>query len=244
MSTEKIYGGWDTQRFADSAEQQMQWLWHRLAAQCVGSDRQQNNSGLSQRKNEIIELWHLFRRQQPRVVVEIGTSQGGTLAAWCLLAPEDALIVSIDRCVDDCRPRPGDPVHTDISNRSEKYTSQGGGAYYLKQPNQTLVAINGWSYEKAVMDKLLATLNGRKIDFLMHDASHASAMFAADWKLYWPLVAPDGVFASHDINWSADPLCDKRTEWQRIKREEAYSACYEYLPHPSISEMGIGVLVK
>lgn len=244
MGTEAIYGTWDIPKNSTTIEDKMQWLWHRLAAQHVGTPHQQNNSGLTQRKNEIIELWHLYRRKHPIVTVEIGTSQGGTLAAWCQLAPPSGLIVSIDRCVEDCRPRPGDPIHPDITRECARYTSQGGGAHYLKQTNQKLVAINGWSYEKHVMDKLLETLNGKKIDFLFHDASHSAQMFANDWKLYWPLVEEGGVFAVHDINWSADPACDKRVEWDRIKREEAYSACYEYLPHHSVSEMGIGAMLK
>lgn len=242
MSVDSIFGSWD--ELPSDGGDDLSRLWHKLAAQHVGTPQQVNNFGLSQRRHEITMLWELFRRAKPNIILEIGTSQGGTLAGWCQLAPQDALIVIIDRCVDDCRPRPGDPIHADISNHSEKYTSQGGGAHYLATRNQKLVAINGWSQEKAVMDKLLATLSGRKIDFLFHDASHASAMFAADWTLYWPLVAEGGVFASHDVNWSADTACDKKSTWDRIKREAAYSACYEYLPHPSISEMGIGVLIK
>lgn len=244
MGTETIYGTWDIPKNSDPVEDQMQWLWHRLAAQHVGTPHQQNNSGLSQRKNEIIELWHLFRRKRPVFVVEIGTSQGGTLAAWCRLAPPAALIVSIDRCVDDCRPRPNDPVHSDISRHSEKYTTQGGGAHYLKQPNQTLVAINGWSYDGHVMDKLLAALRGNKIDFLFDDASHSAEMFKVDFDLYWPLIADGGIFASHDICPSAHPDVTKALHWEWIKKNVDYSACYEYRGQKDCDSLGIGVLIK
>lgn len=246
MSLDKLYGTWEKPR----DESKYQWLWHRLSAQGYTPDRQPSdkfypNSGLSQRKNEIIELWRLFVALQPKVIVEIGTAQGGTLAGWCQLAPRDATIIIIDRCVDDCRPRPGDPVHPDIYNGPLKMTSQGGGAYSLRQHAQQLHVINGWSYEPQVIQNLEKLLAGRKIDFLFHDASHQSEMFAKDWQIYWPMISEDGgVFASHDISPSSDPKCDKCIEWRRILAEENYSAVYQYVSHSTITEMGIGVILK
>lgn len=237
MSLDTLYGTWEKPR----DDSRYQWLWHRLAHQ-PGSAAP--SSGLSQRKNEIIELWRLFVALQPKVIVEIGTAQGGTLAGWCQLAPRDATIISIDRCVDDCRPRPGDPVHPDIYIGPLAMTSQGGGAYHLRQHRQQLHVINGWSYEPGTIEKLKTLLAGREIDFLFHDASHESSMFAKDWALYWPLVADDGVFAMHDIAPSADPKCDKKVEFDRILREEVFSAVYRWEPHKSITEMGIAAILK
>jgi predicted O-methyltransferase YrrM len=248
MSLDKLYGTWHKQR----DDSKYQWLWHRLAHQ---PEAPGPCSGLSQRKNEIIELWRLFVALQPKVIVEIGTAQGGSLAAWCQLAPRDATIISIDRCVDDCRPRPGDPVHPDIYNGPLKMTSQGGGAYSLRQHAQQLHVINGWSYEPAVLQNLERLLAGRKIDWLYHDASHEASMFAKDWELYWPLVADGGVFAAHDIAPSADPKCNKKEFWDVItgrkpgmgtidKPGAEYSACYEFHPPPGVTEMGSGLLIK
>ncbi len=239
MSLNKLYGTWEHPR----DESRYQWLWHRLAHQPQTPETP--CSGLSQRKNEIIELWRLFVALQPKVIVEIGTAQGGTLAGWCQLAPRDATIIAIDRCVDDCRPRPGDPVHPDIYNGELKMTSQGGGAYSLRQHAQQLHVIDGWSYDPKVIANLERLLAGRKIDFLFHDASHSKEQFAKDWQIYWPLISDDGgVFAMHDIAPSADPKCDKKVEFDRILREETYSAVYTYAPPPNITEMGIGVVLK
>lgn len=244
MSTENIYGGWDSPRTDGSKEDEIfQWLWHRLAAQNVGLPAFQPNNGLSQRKHEIIELWKLFRTAKPMVVLEIGTAQGGTFASWCRLAPDNALIISIDKCIDDCRPRPGDPVHPEISSRPLKLTSQGGGAYSLSFGREVF-AIEGWSFHQQVMAKLTRKLEGRKIDFLFHDASHSREMFAADFKLYWGLVADGGIFAAHDIMSSKADGCDKSIEWERIKKEENYSAVYEYFSSKESDSMGVGVLIK
>lgn len=244
MSTERIYGGWS---HAPDGETHNVFfnLWEQLSAQ-PGSP----NFGLTQRKNEIIELWQLYVRAKSRVVVEIGVAQGGTFAGWCTLAHmfvnDPITLIGIDRDLNDCRPRPGDPGNPAINctTKTLRMTCDGGGIFDLGKFGQYLHGINGWSHEPRVMEELLRILDGRKIDFLFHDASHSSDMFARDWQLYWPLVAEGGIFASHDINWSQDPKCDKKTAWEEIKRTATYSACYEYLPHPSVSEMGIGVLIK
>ena len=245
MSVEKLYGTWDTPRTdVNHLDRELQILWHELAAQHVGTPEFQPNSGLSQRKNEVIELWKLFHFQQPKIILEIGTAQGGTLAGWCRLAPTDATIIFIDRCVNDCRPKPGDPVHPSVSTRSHAVTEDGGGAHYLARGHQRIIPINGWSYDPAVMNMLLAALDGRKIDFLYHDASHSKEMFARDFKLYWPLVAEGGIFATHDVMHSNALECDKSVEWGRIRKEEEYSACYEYFSSRGHDSMGNGVLIK
>ena len=121
-----------------------------------------------------------------------------------------------------------------------------GGMFSLKRQGtrQEIAAIQGWSYEDRVISALGDQLKGRKIDFMFHDASHKAEMFAKDFEIYWPLIAEGGIFASHDISPSADPNCNKSEAWNHIKATAQYSACYEYLPHPSTTEMGIGVLIK
>lgn len=241
MSTETIFGGWDTH--PTHAGDEPAGLWHKLAAQNIGTPQQQNNLGLTQRRSEITLLWELFLRQKPSVVVEIGVAQGGTFAGWCQLARDNATIIGIDRCLDDSRPRPGDPCPA-IYSGPLKMFSQGGGINHVRQGHQTVIGINGWSYEPAVIQQLEKALAGRKIEFLFHDASHESEMFLADFQIYWPMIADGGIFASHDINWSEDPKCNKSVAWDRIKRVTDYSAVYEFLPHSKTSEMGIGVLIK
>ncbi len=242
MSTEKIFGGWD------SLPQNPDWLsqlWHYLAAQKVGTPLQQNNSGLSQRRPEITMLWSLFCRQKPNVIVEIGVAQGATLAGWTYLAPKDATIIAIDRDLNDCRPRQGEPVHEAVGNNERPaMTCNGGGVFRLAHQNQVIHAINGWSHEPHVISQLTEKLAGRKVDFCFHDASHSKEMFAVDFQLYWPFIADGGIMAVHDIQESKAPNCDKSVEWNRIKKEENYSACFEFLGAPTDDSLSIGCLIK
>lgn len=243
MSTDYIFGGWDTHPVTGEYDH-LSSLWHLLASQKQGTADFTPNFGLSQRRHEITPLWALFERSKPKVIVEVGVAQGGTLASWCMLAPDDATIIAIDRDLNDCRPRPGDPVHPAIWNGELKMSDQGGGFHCLKKANQKILGISGWSFDDITVARLKHYLQGRKIDFLFHDASHEASMFAKDWKVYWPLIAEGGIFASHDISPSSDPKCNKNVEWERIKREEQYSAVFEFKSHPSVTEMGVGVIIK
>lgn len=252
---DSIYGSFNVPRLNDKYEQ----LWHKLAPQYTDDKMTQlakHNNGITQKKNEIIELWQLFYRMQPKIILEIGVSQGGTFAGWCQLAPDDALIIGIDRSVNDCRPHPEviwlgapcGPVHPDITCQDElKNTSNGGGMYALKRrgSNQNIVPINGWSYEDSVMKQLLDVLDQRKIDFCFHDASHLYDMTVKDFDIFWPLIAPGGVMAFHDIAYSSSEGSTKWKWWREIQHNGPQFASYTYeLNDKWDANMGIGVLFK
>ncbi len=240
--TDKLYGTWDCpSAHADTLEN----LFHALAAQCVGTSNQRSNSGLTQRKHEIISLWELYRRAKPKVVVEIGVAQGGTFAGWCALGEPDATIIGIDRCINDCLPRNNENVHPSIAaQKSYPMSEQGGGIFALGKKQQTIRAINGWSTEDATFNQLVNILAGRKIDWLWTDSSHEASMFAKEFEMYWPLVADGGVFCTHDVQKSSHPDVTKWREWERIKQVMDYSACFEFLGSRIEDSLGIGVLVR
>jgi cephalosporin hydroxylase len=245
MSAESIFGGWNKPRMTgDYLHERLQALWHTLAAQSVGTPQFEPNNGLSQRKHEICMLWALFHFLQPKVIVEVGVAQGGTFASWCTLAPPGATIIGIDQCLDDCRPRPGDPVHPSVYNGPLRMSSQGGGIYSLRKKDQTVIGINGWTHDPRVQAELAATLNGRKIDFLWHDASHEAGMTRADMVWMWPLIAEGGMIALHDIMPSQNPQCNKSVAWEDMKTTMDYSACYEFKGSRTDDSLGIGVLVR
>lgn len=47
-------------------------------------------------KEEFLELLKIFKEQNPKYILEIGTANGGTLFSFCKLARENAIIISID----------------------------------------------------------------------------------------------------------------------------------------------------
>lgn len=245
MSSESIFGGWDKPRVTgDYLNDRLQAIWHTLAAQNLGTPHFQPNNGLSQRKHEVCMLWTLFHFLKPQVIVEVGVAQGGTFASWCELAPPGATIIGIDQCLDDCRPRPGDPVHSSVYNGPLRMSSQGGGIYSLAKKGQSVIGINGWTHDPRVQQELNHHLSGRTIDFCFHDASHSARMTREDMTWIWPLISPGGVLALHDIQPSVHPECNKSAAWQEMKDTLDYSARYEFCGSRSDDSMGIGILVK
>lgn len=244
MSIDRWLGTWDLLPTNGNKDELAQ-LWHYLAAQNVGTPYQQLNSGLSQRRLEITMLWELYQRVKPKVVLEVGVAQGGTFASWCYLGEPDATIIGIDRDVNDCRPRHNDPVHPMLSiSKEHKTTDQGGGMMHLARHQQKVIPIKGWTTSPSVKEELNIILQGRKIDFCFHDASHEASMFKADFAWLWPLLSDGGVFASHDIMRSDDPKCNKKEAWDEIKSTTDYSALMEFTAGRSEQNMGIGVLIK
>ncbi len=244
MSTEKIFGGWDTMP-ENGYSDRVTEAWHWLAAQNVGTPQQKNNCGLTQRRAEWTMLMDLYRRTKPKTLLEIGVAQSGTAAGWCLFGEPDATLFFVDRDLNDSLPRPNEFVHPQVaSGTNYPMYEQGGGIKALAKHNQKIIGINGWSTDAQVFSKLNDALAGRKIDWLWADSSHEASMFSAEFAMYWPLVADGGVYCTHDIQESSHPDVTKWREWRRLKATLDYSACFELLGPRGGDSYGIGILIR
>jgi predicted O-methyltransferase YrrM len=244
MSAEKLFGSWDSPP-ADGPKDNLESLWHWLAAQRVGTTEQQNNNMMAQRRGEITMLWSLYQRARPKVVLEIGVSQGGTFAGWCFLGRPDALIIGIDRDCNDCLPRDRETVSPHICHHGHyRNTQHGGGMHALGRNKQVIKPINGWSYEDTTISQLTETLAGRQIDWLFNDGSHSAEMAQKDFDLYWPFVSPGGVYASHDVMPSQAPNCNKSQWWDSTRDRDDYAMRMEFFSAKSDDSLGIGLLIK
>jgi hypothetical protein len=140
--------------------------------------------GAIQKPDEFFYLLHSLASEPPEVVVEIGTAKGGSLYAFCQVAKDDALIVSIDL--------PGGPFGGVLDNSTLGFET-------FSKPKQTLHLLSKDSHEKDTLERLEEILDGRKIDFLMIDGDHTYSGVKQDWEMYSPLVRPNGLIALHDI---------------------------------------------
>lgn len=244
MSVDVIFGEWNSLPTSGYCDE-ISTLWNELSVQNPGTPEQRNNSGLTQRRAEITMLWDLYRRARPKVVTEIGVAQAGTFAAWCFLGRPDALIIGIDRDTNDSLPRGDQQVSPKlVPKRVTKMTEQGGGLHAYGRHNQRTVAINGWSTDPKTLSQLNAVLGGRKIDWLWNDASHDAENTMKDWEAYWPLVAPGGVYAMHDIMPSTHPDCNRSEAYEKIKATADYSALFEFRGSRTDDSMGVAAFVK
>jgi hypothetical protein len=116
----------------------------------------------------------------PRVVVEIGSSAGGTLALWAEVAAADALLVSVD-----VRQGP-EACYSDEALR----TAAGG---------RRLVAVRADSRLPATRAAVDRALGGQAVDVLFVDGGHHAAVVRSDARTYGPAVRDGGLLAFHDV---------------------------------------------
>lgn len=178
-------------------------------------------------RSEFIQLAALIKKRKPRVVVEIGTANGGTLFAWCALSDPKATIVSIDL--------PGG-IH-------------GGGYAYWRtaiykqfaQPGQKLYLIRADSHRPDTVENLRKLLPTEGIDFLFIDGDHTYEGVKSDFEMYSPLVSRGGLIAFHDICQHPTEMdCHVDRLWMELRSK--YSSVRELIQNPSQGGFGIGVI--
>lgn len=139
-----------------------------------------------QTKEEFTELLKIYVEKQPKITLEIGTARGGTLFSFCKLAPDDAILISID-----------------LPNGKWD-----GGGYpdwkiplyqAFKKENQQLYLLKEDSHNIETLNKVKNILNGRNINFLFVDGDHTYEGVKKDFEMYSSLVAKEGIIAFHDI---------------------------------------------
>jgi len=137
-------------------------------------------------KNEIHKLVEILAEEKPKTLLEIGTSNGGTLFLLCKIASSNAKILSIDL--------PGGKFGGDLYPdwKINVYKS-------FAKKNQSLHLIRSDSHDHATYKKTKNILGKKKLDFLLIDGDHTFEGVKQDFKMYSKLVSRGGIIAFHDI---------------------------------------------
>jgi cephalosporin hydroxylase len=170
-----------------------------------------------------------IRELAPRVIVEIGTRDGGSLLVWTWSAPRPELVVSIDL--------PGG-IHGGgfVSERTRLYRH-----VVEKRDGCRLEVIRADSQQESTRARLLEMLGGRPIDFLYIDGDHRYEGVRADYSLYANLVRPGGIIGFHDIRLNtADPTIQVYRLWDEIKASGR--KVEEIIHEPYQGRFGIGLV--
>lgn len=173
-------------------------------------------NGAIQKATELAPLLELLQERQPRTIVEIGSARGGTFYAFCQVAADDALLVSIDL-------PGGDFGGTELDQWTRTGRDKYGARNIAKmrghlRADQSAEFIQADSQLKRTRHQLVRALQGRQIDFLMIDGDHAYEGVRADHELYQDLVAEDGIIAFHDIlPHPREPRTQVHRYWDEIK---------------------------
>ncbi|MDH3611068.1 MAG: class I SAM-dependent methyltransferase [Nitrosopumilus sp.] len=181
-----------------------------------------------QNKEELFMLLELLAFSKPKRIMEIGTSEGGTLFLLCKILDPQGSIFSLDL------------LH-----------GEGGGEFYPEwknlfyesfvSNNQTMYLLRENSQEKLTYEKIDKILGEQKLDFLLIDGDHSYEGVKKDFELYRGLIKKDGLIAFHDINDENNKNVEVKNFWDEIKFD--YDT-FEILDEFQGVGYGIGVLVN
>jgi predicted O-methyltransferase YrrM len=176
--------------------------------------------------SEIHRFAEIVADLNPEILVEIGTSRGGTLCILSRLAAPTATIISVDL--------PGGEF--------------GGGYKWFQVPvfktftyaRQKLHLLRGdsQSYEMGA-DVRDIIGRSRKLDLLFIDGDHSYEGVKRDFESYADLVRKGGIIALHDIAEHTIKTCQVARYWNEIKSKYRHE---EIIADPKQGWAGIGVI--
>jgi len=143
---------------------------------------------LAQIEEELLELCKRVVQNKPKVIVEIGTWNGGTFYVWNRINPNAKKIISIDL--------PDGQYGGGYDEKRIKFFKEFGKG----RDECELFFIRGDSKAKSTLDELKEILKGDRIDFLYIDGDHTYEGIKKDFNIYKNLMSSNGIIGFHDIN--------------------------------------------
>lgn len=156
-----------------------------------------------------------------KVIMEIGTAHGASLAAWAeIVKPE--LCIALD---------PEDQARNEKEQASFDYLAE----------KYKFIRIPHYDRSPDAHSKLKAILGDRKIDFLFIDAAHGYNDASYNFYGYMEYLAPGAIIGFHDIYY-CEGLVGAGSQvcwlWDEVKRKYNYNEFYYG------SSMGIGFIYR
>ncbi len=186
------------------------------------------NIKLYQKKKELIEFIKLYSKEEPKIILEIGTYDGGTLFFLSRFAPPDALLITMDL-----------PFVRDGAGYSPAKIPFYKSFKYRKQKIHFLRAN---SHFTSSIEKVKKILKGRQIDVLFIDGDHSYKGIKKDFENYSPFVRPGGMIAFHDIAEHPPELnCEVSKFWNELKQDYNFK---ELFSNKFEKWAGIGIISK
>ncbi len=176
-------------------------------------------------KSEIIEFCRTIAPIQSKVVLEIGTANGGNLYLLSQLSNPNALIMSVDL-----------PVGQFIGGINYK-TKSFYKAFASSKQKMMLLAED--SHNPKTLKKITKKLKTKRIDILFIDGDHSYEGVKMDFEMYAPLVKKNGIIAFHDIVICSEENVEVNKFWNEIKNNYEY---FEFVEDWEQGNCGIGII--
>ncbi len=184
------------------------------------------NIKVFQNKKEIRELCKIISKIRAKVILEIGTAQGGTLFLLSKSADSDCILLSM--ALPDVGKTEGY-----FSYRIPFYKS-------FASNNQKIRLIRKNSHDPSTLVQVKKILKNKEIDLLFIDGDHTYEGVKQDFEMYAPLVKKNGIIAFHDIVvYPPEYICDVDKFWKEIKEFYEYKEIVENWEQGSC---GIGLI--
>ena len=178
----------------------------------------------AQVRSEITSLAHLVKTLNPKIILEVGTANGGTLFLFSRLADSRAKIISVDL--------PGG----EFGGGYPKWKINLYKSFSL--PSQKLYLLRENSHSVSTRKRVEEIMGTMPIDFLFIDGDHTYEGVKKDFKMYSPLVKKGGIIAFHDIAMHPpEKNCGVHKFWEEIKKEDSE----EFIENPNQKWAGIGI---
>lgn len=179
---------------------------------------------------EIVQFLTVIRALNPKVIIEIGTYNGGTLFLFSQTVSRNALIISID--YPDVRFGGG---HGSWRNILYKNFAVG---------YQKIHIINVDSHKAETLRKVEQMLNRSRADFIFIDGDHSYEGVKQDFLMYSPLLKENGIIAFHDIvKHPKETGCEVNRFWNEVKSLPKYESS-EIIHDKNQESCGIGILKR
>jgi predicted O-methyltransferase YrrM len=177
--------------------------------------------------SELQRFAEIVARLNPKLLLEIGTSHGGTLCVLSRLAAADGVIISVDLPAGE----------------------YGGGYKWYHIPifrsfvsgKQRLHLLRGNSHSPTIETAVRDIVGkDRKFDLLFIDGDHSYSGVKSDFETYVDLVRPGGMVAFHDIaEHPPDLKCEVSQLWRELKGKYRHE---EIIESHDQGWAGIGIL--
>jgi predicted O-methyltransferase YrrM len=135
--------------------------------------------------DEVSGLLKIVNEIEAKVILEIGTANGGTLFLFSHVTSGGATMISID--LPGGRFGGGYPAWRTLLYKS------------FVLPGQKMYLLRADSHKRDTLEQVKAILSGRDIDFLFIDGDHTYEGVKRDFEMYSTLVRKRGIIALHDI---------------------------------------------
>ena len=138
-----------------------------------------------QERAEIRSLLVAAAAIEPQTVLEIGTSNGGSLSLFARIVTKNALIVSVDL------------PHGKFGGGYPRWRGWLYRSFAVE--NQHIRLLRADSHRSETLAAVQTMLGSRPVDVLFIDGDHTYEGVKRDFEMYGPLVRRGGMIAFHDI---------------------------------------------